>query len=310
MTQVKIVYFGTPPIAAEVLDFLSKNGVEVLAIVTKGDKPRGRSGTPVFSAVKELALEKFPNIPLYQPDKASTSAFEEELRLFGADLFVVFAYGEIIKQNILNLPRYGCINLHPSLLPKYRGPAPIRFVLLDGAKETGVSVIEMALKMDAGDLLAQEKVSIPLDMDCEQLERVLIPLGAETLLKVIQNYAYHDERKTPQDPTLATYVQKIDATMAEIDWNQSAETIHNQIRAFSPKPGAWCNVVVNGKPKRLKIFGTTPTVEAPQYQKDQWVVSCGAGNLSLLDLQLEGKKRLTISEFIRGFQRAPSLRPV
>ena len=299
---MKIIYFGTPPIAAEVLDFLSGNGVEVLAIVTKGDKPRGRSGKPVFSAVKELALEKFPNIPLYQPDKASTAAFEEELRLFGADFFVVFAYGEIIKQNILDLPRYGCINLHPSLLPKYRGPAPIRFALLDGAKETGVSVIEMALKMDAGDLLAQEEVSIPLDMDCEQLERVLIPLGAETLLKVIKNYSYYDEHKLSQDPTLATYVQKIDATMAEIDWSQSAETIHNQIRAFSPKPGAWCRAIVNGKPKRLKVFRAIPTVEAPQYQKDQWIVSCGDGNLSLLDLQLEGKKRLSIPEFIRGFQ--------
>jgi methionyl-tRNA formyltransferase len=307
VAQMKIIYFGTPPIAAEVLDFLSGNGVEVLAIVTKGDKPRGRSGKPVFSAVKELALEKFPNIPLYQPDKASTAAFEEELRLFGADLFVVFAYGEIIKQNILDLPRYGCINLHPSLLPKYRGPAPIRFALLDGAKETGVSVIEMALKMDAGDLLAQEKVSIPLDMDCEQLERELIPLGAETLLKVIKNYSYHDEHKTPQDPTLATYVQKIDATMAEINWSQSAETIHNQIRAFSPKPGAWCTAIVNGKPKRLKVFCAVPTAEAAQYQKDQWVVSCGDGNLSLLDLQLEGKKRLSIPEFIRGFQTAPVL---
>lgn len=304
---MKIVYFGTPPIAAEVLDYLSENGVEVLAIVTKGDKPRGRSGKPVFSAVKELAIEKFPNIPLYQPDKASTPAFEEELRLFGADLFVVFAYGEIIKQNILDLPRYGCINLHPSLLPKYRGPAPIRFALLDGANETGVSVIEMALKMDAGDILAQERVPIPLDMDCEQLERVLIPLGAKTLLKVIKNYSYHDEHKVPQDPTLATYVQKIDAIMAEIDWSHSAEAIHNQIRAFSPKPGAWCSVVVNGKSKRLKVFRAIPTVETAQYQKDQWVVSCGAGNLSLLDLQLEGKKRLTISEFTRGFQSVPFL---
>lgn len=304
---MKIVYFGTPPIAAEVLAFLGGNGVEVLAIVTKGDKPRGRSGKPAFSAVKELGLEKFPNIPLYQPDKASTPAFEEELRRFGADLFVVFAYGEIIKQNILDLPRYGCINLHPSLLPKYRGPAPIRFALLDGAKETGVSVIEMALKMDAGDLLAQEKVAIPLDMDCERLERVLIPLGAKILLRVIKNYSYHNEHKTPQDPALATYVQKIDATTAEIDWNQNAETIHNQIRAFSPKPGAWCTATVNGKPKRLKVFRAITTTADPQYRKDQWVVSCGTGNLSLLDLQLEGKKRLSTSEFIRGFKIAPIL---
>ena len=144
-------------------------------------------------------------------------------------------------------------------------------------------------------------------MDYEGLEKVLIPLGAEMLLRVIKNYSYHDEHKIVQDSTLATYVQKIDATMAEIDWSLSAETIHNQVRAFSSRPGAWCNVMMNGKSKRLKVFRTSVTTEVPQYQKDKWVVSCGTGNLSLLDLQLEGKKRLLISEFVRGFQVAPVL---
>lgn len=121
---MRIIYFGTPSFAAEVLKYLIENGTEVLAIVTKPDRPRGRSGKPAFSAVKELATKDYPDIPLYQPDKASTSAFEEELRRYGADLFVVVAYGEIMKEDILNLPKEGCINLHASLLPKYRGAAP------------------------------------------------------------------------------------------------------------------------------------------------------------------------------------------
>ncbi|MCB1109472.1 MAG: methionyl-tRNA formyltransferase, partial [Chlamydiia bacterium] len=206
---MKIIFFGTPSIAADVLEYLIENGVEVLAVVTKVDKPQGRSGKPTFSAVKTLITTKYPEIPLFQPDKASTPAFEEELRRFGADLFVVFAYGEIMKQHLLDLPRYGCINLHPSLLPKFRGPAPIRYTLLEGEKEAGVTIIEMVLKMDAGDILAQERIPVPPEMNNEELEGVLIPLGAQTLLRVIKNFLTHFEQKQPQDPSQMTIVPLI-----------------------------------------------------------------------------------------------------
>lgn len=311
---MRIIYFGTPPFAAEVLKFLIENDIEVLAIVTKPDRPRGRSGKPAFSAVKELATTAYPDIPLYQPDKASTPAFEEEMRKYGADLFVVVAYGEIMKQHLLDLPREGCINLHASLLPKYRGAAPIQFALLDGAKESGVTVIEMVLKMDAGDMLAQERIPIPQSMDCAELEDKLCALGCQTLLRVVRNFPRHNEHKKPQDSSQATYVQKIDPSMAEIDWNQPAETIHNQVRAFSPRPGAWTQVEINGQTKRLKIFKTECVSESGEagsthaFTKNEWILYCQEGALSLLEVQLEGKKRLPIHDFLLAFSSPPKLK--
>ncbi|MEM8727426.1 MAG: methionyl-tRNA formyltransferase [Chlamydiota bacterium] len=306
---MRIVYFGTPFFAAEVLKFLIGSGVEVVAIVTKPDRPRGRSGKPAFSAVKELATKNYPDIPLYQPDRVSTSSFEQELRRFDPDLFVVVAYGEIVKQHLLDLPRKGCINLHASLLPKYRGAAPIQFALLDGAKETGITVIEMVAKMDAGDILAQEKIPIPIEMNRIELEEKLCALGQETLLRVIRNFSHYYAQRKPQDPKQVTYVQKIDSIMARIDWNRDAETIHNQIRAFSPSPGAWAEVEVDGRLKRVKIFrskvvGGAVKVGTPlSFSKKEWVVACGAQALSIIEIQLEGKKRLPFKDFVLGFDR-------
>lgn len=303
---MKIIYFGTPSFSAQVLKFLIENDVEVLAVVTKPDRPRGRSRKPAFSSVKELVTTHYPTLPLYQPDKASTSTFAEELGRFGADLFVVVAYGEIIKQNLLDLPKQGCINLHTSLLPKYRGAAPIQFALLDGVKETGVSVIEMTLKMDAGDILAQEKIPVPSAMNTGELEEALCILGKETLLRVIQDFSTYYRQKKPQDSQQATYVQKIDPSMAEIDWSQDAETIHNQIRAFSPRPGAWTQVEINGEIKRIKILksevveGTGKPGTLILFSNKKWIVACGNNALSLIEVQLEGKKKLSFSNFISG----------
>lgn len=308
---MKIIFFGTPPFAADVLAYLIKNHVQVLAIVTKPDRPRGRSGKPAFSAVKQYARENCPNIPIFQPDKASTDPFIKELALFGADLFVVVAYGEIMNQALLDLPRMGCINLHASLLPKYRGAAPIQYALLDGAKRSGVTIIEMALKMDAGDILAQNEVSIPDDMNLQELESALCIAGCDTLLKVINQYEKNSVIKTPQDHTQATYVKKIDSTMAEINWENDAEIIHNQIRGFSPRPGAWCQVEIGGQVKRLKIFkskveeGRGSPGETLTYSPSGWHIACGKKSLSLLDVQLEGKKRLSIGDFSRGTPSAP-----
>ncbi|MDJ0651554.1 MAG: methionyl-tRNA formyltransferase [Simkaniaceae bacterium] len=311
---MRIVYFGTPSFAAEVLKFLMESGIEVAAIVTKPDRPRGRSGKPAFSAVKELVARNYPAIALYQPDKASTASFEKELRRFDADLFVVVAYGEIVKQELLDLPRQGCINLHASLLPKYRGAAPIPFALLDGAKKTGITVIEMVAKMDAGDILAQEQIFIPTAMNGMELEEKLCILGKKTLLRVIGNFSHYYSQKKPQDPKQATYVQKIDPSMARIDWNQDAKTIHNQIRAFSPRPGAWAEVERNGQWKRMKIYksqvvqGEGAVGSSLSFSQKEWVVACGKKALSIIEVQLEGKKRLPCRDFALGFNQPLQLK--
>ena len=305
---MKIVYFGTPHFAATVLDHLIKSGIEIVAIVTKPDKPRGRGNIPTFSPLKALATTCYPNIPLYQPVRASTAEFERELHPFSADLFVVVAYGEIIKQSLLDLPKNGCINLHPSLLPKYRGAAPIQWALLEGAKETGISVVEVGLKMDAGDILLQKKVSVPDTMDYPELEKALCSLGKDALLEVLRNFSYFFSRKKAQKEEEATYVQKIHPEMARIDWMAQASTIHNQIRAFSPHPGAWTLVTMGGAFKRLRIL-KSQTVEGEGkagtslfFSKKNWVIACGKQALSLLEVQLEGKKPLSIRDFLLGLK--------
>ena len=304
---MKIIFFGTPPIAAQVLEALIKRGIEVIAVVTKQDKPRGRTLQPLFSAVKELVLSKYPTLPLLQPNKVSTPQFQEELDQFKADLFVVFAYGEIIKSNILKLPLHGCINLHPSLLPKFRGPSPLHYTLLSGEKMGGVTVIEMSLEMDAGDILAQESFSIPPDMNMGSLEEIVIPLGSQLLFDVITQYQRKLQHKVKQDPHQVTFAPFIRKEMLQIKWDRKAEEIHHQVRAFSPAPGAWSYVEIKGKRQRLKILKAELTSKSPIYQGDEWVVRCGEGCLSILELQLEGKKRVGISDFIRGNSCSPLL---
>jgi len=302
---MKVVFFGTPLFAANVIIYLLQNRVEILAVVTKPDRPQGRSRKPSHSAVKQQLHKTYPDIPILQPEKASTSTFVKTLTPFEADLFVVVSYGEIISQELLDLPKYGCINLHPSLLPRYRGAAPIQSALLDGAKETGVTIIEMTSKMDAGDILIQEKVPISEEMNYQELESELCRVGSSSLLKVIQ--CYKNLTKVPQDHTQATYVQKIDPTMTQIDWNHDAGNVHNQIRAFSPYPGAWCYIEIGGQQKRLKVYrsrvqnsiGRSPG-EILSFTPQGWCVACKRGALLLLEVQLEGKKRLSIEEFYKG----------
>ncbi|WP_420421921.1 methionyl-tRNA formyltransferase [Simkania sp.] len=311
---MKIVFFGTPPFAANVLTYLIDHNVEVVAIVTKPDKPQGRSGKPAFSAVKKVALEKYPSISLHQPEEASDAAFAEKLNSYGADLFIVVAYGEIMKENLLHMPRLSCINVHSSLLPKYRGAAPMQFALLNGDPESGVTIMEMALKMDAGDIIAQKTVPIPDDMNLEQLESALCQAGCEALLEVIQAFEKGPVAKTPQDHSQATYVKKIDPSMAQITWSEPANILHNRIRAFSPKPGAWCAVEINGQSKRLKILRSRVSKnyqgsagETVQYDKKNWILACGSDALELLEVQLEGKKRMAIEDFLRGHPNPPKI---
>ncbi len=310
---MRIIFFGTPPFAAQILNYLIENGHTIVGIVTRPDKPRGRSGQLLPSAVKALAQEKWPTIPIFQPVKASTDAFVQELKLLNPDVFVIVAYGEIIKENLLKLPSKMCINIHPSLLPKYRGAAPIQRAIMAGEKKSGVTIIEMVLQMDAGAMLGMEEVAIGEETNFGELQAKLCEIACPLVERVLKQIELGTIQKIEQNPSEVIFAPKIAFEDRIIHWEKSAEEIHNQIRALSPDPGALCEFEVKGQKKWLTIrrakqnFNLSGKVgETLSYKKNEWVIACGLGAISLLEVQLEGKKSMPIDEFIRGNPTAPS----
>lgn len=307
---MNIVFFGTSSFAARILTRLIEKQYHIGAIVTRVDRPRGRDLRLSFPPVKETAIQVCPQIPLFQPEKASAPEFAEVLRPLNADLFVVVAYGEIIKQNLLSMPKHGCINIHASLLPKFRGAAPIQRSLMAGDAQTGITIIDMTPQMDAGDILAIQAIEVPMEMTYGELEPKLCDLGAELVMEVLNQFQNSSVTRTPQEHTLATLAPKILPADEKIDWNLSSAEIHNKIRALSPSPGAWSPIQIGNETKRLKIKKSLPLPpEASQKcapgaiieaGKNGWIVSCGQGSLRLLEVQLEGKKTLSADDFIKG----------
>ena len=312
---MKVVYFGTPSIAAHILECLLCHGVQVVAVVTKPDKKQGRSQLLQPSAVKALIKEKGWNIPVLEPVKVSTEEYRDKLKAFEADLFVVVAYGEIVKQFILDLPRLMCINVHASLLPKYRGAAPMHRAIINGEVETGVTIMEMVLALDAGNILHVEKVPISENMTVGELEKGLERLGCKALLKVFDDFIAHKVQSVVQEESLVTYAPKVTVEECEVKWGRPARELHNLIRGVTPFPGAWCYIKMapygQQDVKRLKIkktrihnnsFKVQPG-EIVKYDAQGWVVAAQEGALELLEVQLEGKKACSASEFIRGYAR-------
>jgi methionyl-tRNA formyltransferase len=306
---VRIVFFGTSAFAARVLSFLIERGDHVVAVVTRPDRPKGRSLTLSSPPVKEVAIQLDPLLHIHQPLKASTSEFAEILKTYHADVFVVVAYGEIIKHNILEIPKRGCINIHASLLPKYRGAAPMQRALMDGVSKTGITIIEMVLKMDAGDILEMAELPVSADMTYGELEEKLFPLACECLIKVLQDIKQSAVKRKHQEHSLVTFAAKITTDEAKIDWSLPAQTIHNLVRALSPAPGAWCWVEIGRERKRLKIIrsalaqaqlsdGVNDTIGS---LLPDGIIVCGQGVLKILILQLEGKKAMSAEEFLRGY---------
>ena len=304
----KIVFFGTPSFAAEILGYLLHHEIPISAVVTQPDRPKGRSLQMTSSPVKSLILEKFPHIPVFQPEKASQENFLQELGSLKADLFVVVAYGQILSQKLLDIPPLGCINVHASLLPKYRGAAPIHRVLLAGEKETGIAIQKMVRQLDAGDVIATTEIPISEQTTFGELEKALCDAAKPLLLSVIRSYASGIPSATPQDPALATYAAKIELEEGLIDWSKPAEEIHNLIRAFSPRPGAWCWVETSRsdnilEKKRVKIFRSEkkPLQGAPgEVLSADGVIACGRDSIQLLEVQPEGKKAMKASDWLRG----------
>lgn len=311
---MRVVFFGTPLFAAHLLDYLFQRQVEIVAVVSKPDRPKGRSGTPVFTPVKSVALSYNPLLPIYQPEIVSAPEFAPLLQSYQADLFVVVAYGEIIKQHLLEMPRLACINLHTSLLPKYRGAAPIQRAIMEGETETGITLMHMVKKMDAGDIIQQVKVPIGLETTFGELENRLCEVGKQAVFELIQRFEKGDDPpRIPQDHSQATFAPKIELEDCEIQWTRPAQQIHNLVRGVNPYPGAWCYVSIRGQKKRLKINRTRivpcqksipGTLLNREQMKGNLLIAAEDHSLELLEVQLEGKKEMSSEELSRGMSRS------
>ncbi len=302
---MKIVFMGTPAFAVASLRRLVEDGHEIVGVFTQQDKPGNRKKMTA-PPVKDYALSI--NLPVYQPERMRGEENTALLRALAPELTVVAAYGQILPEEILNVPRCGSINVHASILPKYRGAAPINRAILDGEKETGVTIMHMAKKLDAGDIISVRKTPIGADEDAEQLFSRLAELGAELLSETIPHIADGTALRTPQDDGAATYAAMLSRDMSPIDWNASAEQVINQIRALVPWPCA--SMQLDGKTAKVwHAERSGKTSDAPgtlRAEKRGIAAACGDGNGVLVtELQCEGGKRMAASAWINGKRVAP-----
>ena len=301
---MKIVYMGTPDFSVGALEALIQAGHEVTAVVTQPDKAKGRSGQMQCSPVKECAVRY--GIPVFQPVKIKTPESMEELKKYEADIYIVAAFGQILSREILEMPRFGCVNIHASLLPKYRGAAPINQCILDGERETGVTIMQMDAGIDTGDILTQKKVIIEDKETAQSLFDKLAQAGAELIVETLPMIEKGEITPVRQDERLASHVKMMDKSMGKIDWTQDAACIERLVRGLDPWPSAY-TFCQGGS---VKIWSsdalTAGHTEQPgtivAVAKDSFDVACGKGILRICELQLEGKKRMDTKSFLLGSQ--------
>jgi methionyl-tRNA formyltransferase len=297
---MRIVFMGTPEFAVPSLRALIDSGENVVAVVTQPDKPKGR-GLEVASPPTKVVAEKH-GIPVLQPAKIKTEEFFNELRRFNPDLISVVAYGKILPRNILDLPPYGCINVHASLLPKYRGAAPINWAIIKGEKVTGITIMKMDEGMDTGGMLLKKELLIEDEDSGETLLEKLSEIGAKLLIETITLLKEGKLHPFPQDNSEATYAPMLKKENGNIDWKKTAEEIRNLIRGALPWPGAYTNLegkllkiyrarVAEGKGKPGEVIKSDPTTIR---------VATGKRALDIIEIQIEGGKRLNTEEFLRG----------
>lgn len=307
MAELRIVFMGTAELACASLAGLARTpGFQVIGVVSQPDRPRGRDMKLHPTAVKALASEL--NLPVHQPEKARHESFVQILRELAPDLIVVAAYGQILPRTILDLPKYGCLNVHTSLLPKYRGAAPIQWAIIDGEPETGVTIMKMDVGLDTGDILTQVVTKITAEDNAAILHDRLATLGAELLVQTIPQYVSGSIQPRPQPAEGATYARKIEKEDGKLDWNQSAEVLFNRIRGFTPWPGAFTFLPNEAKRPLLKILKVELATNASGQpgevlasERGSILIACGNGALRVLELQREGGKRLTAAEFLIGY---------
>ena len=303
MNNLKIVFMGTPDFAVPCLKTLNEN-YEVIAVITQPDRPKGRGQKLTPSPIKEYALEH--NLTVLQPEKIKTSETEEQLKKLAPDLIVVVAFGQILSKAILDIPQLGCINVHASLLPKYRGAAPIHWSIINGETKTGITTMYMDVGLDTGDMILKEEVSISAKMNTGELHDTLMNIGAKTLLQTIKQIAEGSVVRNKQNDAKASYAPLLTKELERINWLLPAQEIYNLVRGLNPWPVAFSIF----KGKKLKIWQTKVIDNVTigeigivlSLTETGFTVQTGKGILEILELQPESKRKMTAKDFVCGNQ--------
>lgn len=301
---MKVIFMGTPDFAVGTLEALIQAGHEILLVVTQPDKPKGRGKSMQFPPVKEAALSH--DISVYQPRRVREPECVDYLRKYQADIIVVVAFGQILPCEILAMPKYGCVNVHASLLPKYRGAAPIQWAVINGERVTGVTTMRMDEGLDTGDMIMKEEVELVPEETGGSLFDRLAQTGAELCVRTLEAIQDGTAVYIPQDHEAATHTTMIKKELGEMDWSRPAKELECLIRGLNPWPSAYTHL--NGK--TLKIWKAMVVAQEMEkgepgvvtaVEKDRIVVQTGEGQLALLEVQMEGKKRMATDAFLRGF---------
>ena len=299
MDLLKLVFMGTPDFAVPCLQSLLDAGHQVCGVFTQPDKPKGRGYTLAPPPVKELAVRN--GIPVFQPKTLRSGEAEKQIRMLAPEVIVVVAYGKILPKEILDLPPYGCVNVHASLLPKYRGAAPIQWAVLRGEKVTGVTTMYMAEGLDTGDMLMKAETVIGPDETAGELHDRLSAMGADLIVRTLDAMKSGTLERTVQDDSLSCYAPMLSRELSKIDWTQTAQEVHNRIRGLSPWPSA--STVWNGKVLKVhqsKLLDGITGHPGEVKSGKKFVVCCGSGALELTVVQYEGGKRMAGTDFLRG----------
>ena len=299
---MRVVFMGTPDIAATCLNKIIEKGYEIVGVYTQPDRPKNRGMKLAFSPVKEVAIAH--DLPVFQPENFREEETVEQLRQLKPDVVAVVAYGRILPQKVLDIPEKGCINIHASLLPAYRGSAPYQWAVLDGLKETGVTAMYLCREMDAGDMIDTAKTPIGENETAGELLDRLAVLGAELLDKTLQGIEDGTVQSVPQDHSKATYAPMLDKTMCPIDFTKTAQQVHNHVRGMNPWPVATMELAG----KRFKVYETAllsqSSTAAPGtvlgLSKQGLQLACGEGVIEIRVLQAEGGKRMAAPDYFRG----------
>ena len=297
---MRVVFMGTPDIAATCLKKILADGFDVVGVYTQPDRPKGRGMKLVASPVKEVAVAA--GIPVFQPENFREEETVEQLRALQPDICAVVAYGRILPQKVLDVPKYGCINIHASLLPKYRGSAPYQWAVLDGLTETGVTAMYLTREMDAGDIIDISKTPIGENETAGELLDHLAGLGAELLSRTLTRFESGKVPAPPQDASGVSYAPMLDKSMCPIDWTKTAQQVHNHVRGLHPWPVA--TMELQGKTFKVHatrvVEGSGKPGEILSLTKTGLRIACGEGAVEIISLQAEGGKRMAASDYFRG----------